>query len=88
MLFRVESIPHYKRNLKGKCRGCNRHSTFKVKLHKLTPYMKVVRYEEVPNKKGVMKKHPVYDKEFRPIGKRPYLLCSRRCITMAQLKFL
>src|ERR1035437_3596406 len=35
-----------------------------------------------------MVKTPVIVKEFRPIGKHPYLLCSRRCIVLAQLAFL
>lgn len=87
MLFRVEHIPHRSRVLKGKCRGCNRHSTFKIKLHKLTAYLRVVGWEEV-EVKGKMRRKAKYDKEFRPIGKRPYLLCSQRCITLAKLKFL
>ena len=88
MLFRVETIPHRSRAKHGKCRACNRHSTFKVKLHKLRAEIRVVGYEEAVDKKGKIFKRPILDKQFVPIGKYPYLLCSRRCITMAQLKFL
>ena len=116
MLFRVENIPHRDRKLMGKCRACKRHSTFKVKLHRLQPCLKNTgKYEWVerevlvknttptptptkgkkskkqpakPQTKTVMKRQPIIEKEFRPIGNKPYLLCSRRCITLAQLAFL
>lgn len=98
MLFRVEHIPHRNRKLMGKCRGCKRHSTFKIKLHRLTPMLRATgkyTWEEVEVKdkktKQVvkkMKKQPVIVKEFRPIGNKPYLLCSRRCIVLAELAFL
>jgi|ERR1035438_1167892 hypothetical protein len=107
MLFRVEPIPHRDRKEFGKCRACKRHSTFKIRLHKLTATLRATgKYEweevEVPiryktgKKKGqktgktekVMKKTPVIVKEFRPIGNKPYLLCSRKCIVLAQLAFL
>ena len=88
MLFRVEHIPHRNRVLKGKCRACNRHSTFKIKLHKTMANMAL----HLP--KGMKKPVPwevaqqYMRKEYKPIGKKPLLLCSKNCIVMAQLKFL
>ena len=88
MLFRVENIPHRDRKLFGKCRACNRHSTYKIKLHKTMANMAL----HLP--KGMKKPVPwevaqqYMRKEYKPIGKRPYLLCSKNCIVMAQLKFL
>jgi|ERR1035437_1839158 hypothetical protein len=103
MLFRIETIPHRDRKLFGKCRACKRHSTYKIKLHKLVACLRFTgkyEWEEkevyIRDKKGKkttktekkMVKTPVIVKEFRPIGKHPYLLCSRRCIVLAQLAFL
>ena len=98
MFFRVETIPHRNRKLFGKCRSCGRHSTFKIKLHKTTCCLKQTgKYEmkeiEVKNKKTkTVEKKMIKDyeivKEWRPIGNHPYLLCSRKCIVMAKLKFL
>ena len=87
MLFRVEHIPHRSRSISGKCRGCKRHSTYKIRLHKLKAYLKVCKDS---NGKTIKDKDgsPKIDKEFRPIGNQPLLLCSRRCITLAQLAFL
>jgi hypothetical protein len=79
MLFRIENIPHRNRKLFGKCRGCNRHSTFKIKLHKTKPAFRL---------KPGLDGEPIIHKEYKPIGKKPYLLCSKGCVTMAQLKFL
>lgn len=80
MLFRVEHIPHRNRVLKGKCRGCSRHSTFKIRLHKLKADFKI--YQDSKDSE------PYVKKEYKPIGKHPYLLCSKGCITLAELKFL
>lgn len=89
MLFRVEHIPHRNRTLKGKCRACSRHSTFKIKLHKLKAV--IVLKPEYCGKHVITKQvaeGDIFRKEYVPIGNKPYLLCSKQCVVLAQLKFL
>lgn len=88
MLFRVENIPHRNRKLFGKCRACNRHSTFKIKLHK-TQVTMVMHIPKSVKKPVPFKEAQQYiRKEYMPIGNKPLLLCSKNCVTMAQLKFM